>query len=112
MTPQSAKSKGRRLQQMVRDLLLKYKPTLHPDDIKSTSMGAGGEDVQLSPAARKEYPIQIECKNKENYKNVYRDYKQSGEHGKYEPVLIVKINQERPLAIVDAEFFIRELARP
>lgn len=97
---------------MIRDLLLLYKPELEPDDVRSTSMGAQGEDVTLSPAARKHYPIQIECKNKENYKNVYRDYNQTKEHGQYEPVLIVKINQERPLAIVDAEFFIRELARP
>jgi hypothetical protein len=75
-------------------------------------MGAQGEDVQLSPAARLHYPIQIECKNKENYGNVYRDYKQTKEHGPYQPVLIVKINQEKPLAIVDAEWLIKELARP
>jgi len=61
MTPQSAKQKGRLLQQWVRDKLLEYAPELEPDDIKSTSMGAGGEDVQLSPAARKMYPYQIEC---------------------------------------------------
>ena len=44
-------------------MLLALAPSLEPDDIKSTSMGAGGEDVQLSPAARAVYPIQIECKN-------------------------------------------------
>lgn len=65
MRPQSAKAKGRRLQQWVRDTLLKFAPTLQPDDIRSTSMGAGGEDLLLSPAARNVYPFSIECKNQE-----------------------------------------------
>ena len=62
--PSSSKAKGRRLQQAVRDGILEAFPALEPDDVKSTSMGAGGEDVQLSPAARKLFPYQIECKPK------------------------------------------------
>ena len=58
----SAKNKGRKLQQWTRDRILELVPTLEPDDVKSTSMGAGGEDVQLSPAARKSVPLTIECK--------------------------------------------------
>ena len=65
MRPQSAKSKGRRFQQYIRDLLLKFAPSLEMDDVRSTAMGAGGEDIQLSPAARKIYPYTIECKNVE-----------------------------------------------
>jgi len=52
---QSAKAKGRKLQQWVRNVILELIHTLEPDDVKSTSMGAGGEDVQLSPAAREQY---------------------------------------------------------
>ena len=60
----SAKAKGRRLQNYVRDILrrifikewTKY-PRLEPDDIKGCVMGDTGEDIQLSPAARKMYPI-------------------------------------------------------
>lgn len=76
MKPASAKAKGRKLQQDIRDLLLKYSPSLEPDDVKSTSMGAGGEDVQLSPAARKQYPVSIECKSRANYA-FYKDYDQA-----------------------------------
>lgn len=70
MRPQSAKAKGRRLQQWVRDTLLTLCPALTPDDIRSTSMGAQGEDIQLSPAARAVYPYSIECKNVERL-NIY-----------------------------------------
>ena len=54
MKTRSAKQKGRRLQQNVRDLLLEaLSEYLEEDDIRSTSMGAPGEDLLLSPLARK-----------------------------------------------------------
>ena len=44
MKPQSAKAKGRNLQKWTRERLIE-ELDIHPEDIKSTSMGAGGEDV-------------------------------------------------------------------
>ena len=44
MRPQSAKAKGRRLQQQFRELLIE-KLGIHPEDIENRSMGAGGEDL-------------------------------------------------------------------
>ena len=62
----SAKAKGRRLQNFVRDKLRGiYLPELHEDDIKSQTMGMTGEDIVLSPAARKLIPFSFECKNVE-----------------------------------------------
>jgi hypothetical protein len=104
MTPSSAKQKGRILQQHVRDKILYFNPELSSDDVRSTSMGAGGEDVQLSSAARTIFPYQIECKNKAKYA-VYTDYSQASSHGNCEPLLIIKQNHKKPLAIVDAEHF-------
>ena len=49
MKPQSAKAKGRVLQQWVRDLLVESLD-IHPEDIESRSMGAGGEDLIMSRA--------------------------------------------------------------
>ena len=70
----NAKAKGRLGQQEVRDRLLETFPDLEPDDIKSTVMGDSGEDIQLSPAARKIIPLTIEVKRrKNNLKTVY-DY--------------------------------------
>lgn len=66
MRPQSAKAKGRRLQQETRDAVLATFPTLEPDDVRSTSMGASGADLLLSPAAKRLFPFFVECKNVEN----------------------------------------------
>ena len=55
MKTSSAKAKGRRLQQWFRDLLIE-KLDVHPEDIESRSMGAGGEDLIMARAARKKFP--------------------------------------------------------
>lgn len=104
MKPRSCKNKGKKLQNWVRDALLSD-TTLQLGDIRSTTMGDRGEDVQLSPEARKVYPFQFECKSKASY-SVYKDFEQASSHGKHTPVLIIKQNQSRPLACVDAEWFI------
>jgi hypothetical protein len=64
--PQSAKAKGRRLQQAVRDSILAAFPSLEPDDVRSTSMGASGADILLSPVARRLFPFYVEAKNQES----------------------------------------------
>lgn len=107
MKPASAKAKGRALQQWVRDIILKTFP-LEPDDVRSTSMGASGEDVTLSPAARKYVPFQIECKNKAT-SQIHTYYDQAKSHGDHEPLVIVKMDRKKPLAVLDAELFFAQL---
>ena len=105
MTPQSAKAKGRKFQQWVRDCLI-FNLSLQPADVKSTSMGAGGEDITLSHAARSKFPLSIECKNQERV-NVWTSYAQAEENcGEHEPVVFIKKNHHKALAVVDAEYFI------
>ena len=65
MRPQSCKSKGRRLQQSVAKSIMEAFPELGEGGAVSTSMGAGGEDIRMSPAARECVPLSIECKNVE-----------------------------------------------
>ena len=65
MNVRSNKAKGRKLQNMVRDILRLSFPSLEEDDIKSQTMGMTGEDIVLSPAARKKIPYSFECKNVE-----------------------------------------------
>ena len=67
-------------------------------------MGAGGEDVQLSPAARKLIPYNVECKSLAKVA-VYNYYEQAKQHGKHTPVVVVKQNGSKPLVVVDAEHF-------
>lgn len=109
MKTQSAKAKGRKLQQMVRDLILETFTELEPDDVRSTSMGAGGEDLQLSPAARRKFPYSVECKNVEKL-NVWGAYEQAeANSGDHEPLLIMKKNRKKPLVVIDLEAFVELL---
>lgn len=106
MTPSSSKAKGRRLQQWVVDLLLKKFHTLEPDDVRSTSMGASGEDILLSPAARKLIPFSIECKNLASMA-LFQWYDQAVKNTPKgsEPLVVAKANHRKPVVIVDAEYF-------
>ena len=70
MKTRSAKSKGRRLQNQIKELLLESFKELEPDDVRSAIMGETGEDIKLSPAARRQIPYSFECKNQENLKLV------------------------------------------
>ena len=109
MKTSSAKQKGRLLQQVTRDLILKSFPTLTERDVKSTSMGAQGEDVQLSEAGLKSFPYGIECKNLAKIA-VYKFYEQAATHGSAEPLVVIKQNRSKPLAIVDLEHFVNLVA--
>lgn len=106
ITPQSAKAKGRRLQQEVARIMLKLDPDLHPDDIVSRSMGASGEDIMLSPAARMTYPVSIECKSKAKFAGyTIMDQAKANCPKDMEPVAVVKADRRKPLVMVDAEHY-------
>ena len=106
MKPQSAKAKGRKLQQWVRDQLIEHR-NIHPEDIESRSMGAGGEDLIMARDARSKFPFSIECKNVEKL-NVYEAYSQAeANSGKHEPILFMKKNRKKALVVLDAEWFIK-----
>lgn len=105
MKIQSAKAKGRKLQQWVRDKINGMFQHLTDRDVKSTSMGASGNDVQLSEAAFKVFPYSIECKNQAKMKPVYDAYYQAKKGGPGEPLVIIKTNHEDALAIIKADHF-------
>ena len=106
MKTSSAKAKGRRFQQWVRDQLIEQLD-VHPEDIESRSMGAGGEDLIMARAAREKFPYSIECKNQETL-NVWKSYEQAESNsGDYEPVVFIKRNNQKPLVVVDAEYFVK-----
>ena len=101
----SGKAKGRRLQQWMRDLLIE-KLDIHPEDIESRPMGSQGEDLIMSRAAREKFPFSIEAKNQESL-NVWRAWEQAlANSGKYDPILVIKKNNVKPLVVVDAEYFV------
>lgn len=101
----SRKAKGRALQQKVRDAILRTFPHLQPDDVKSTGMGQGGEDVQLSPEARRAFSYSIECKRHKSFA-VYGPYEQAQVNAKgFEPLLVIQGDRKKALVIVDLDHF-------
>jgi hypothetical protein len=102
----SAKAKGRKHQQWVRDQILAVYPQLEPDDVRSTSMGAGGEDVQLSPSARKLFPYSVECKAHKAFA-IYTvmDQAETNCPKNIQPMGVIKADRRRPLVVIDAEYF-------
>ena len=107
MKVQSGKAKGRRLQNWIVSILLVRFSSLTEDDVSGRSMGASGEDILMSPKARSKFPFSIEAKNTERL-NLYRAWEQCvvNSRDQHEPLLIIKRNNSRPLAVVDAEWFI------
>ena len=105
MKTQSKKAKGRRFQQWVRDKLIEVL-NIHPEDIESRSMGAGGEDLIIARAARAKFPYSVECKNQEKL-NLWEAYSQAEANcGDYQPIVFLKRNNQKPLVLVDADYFI------
>ena len=114
MTIKSNKEKGRRLQKWVVEKLLLLLPGVKPDDVVSRPMGSNGEDIMLSPYARKLFPYSVECKNQEKI-NLWSAWSQTQKNSSdHEPLLIVGKNKQRPLAVVDAEhyFFLTGWKKP
>ena len=92
ITKQSAKQKGRKLVQTVKEMLLSTFSILQNDDILCASGSTPGEDIQLSPLARGLFPFSVACKNQQNL-SIWAALKQCQTNaGKHIPLLIFKRN--------------------
>tara|TARA_R100000935_G_scaffold56156_1_gene87193 strand:- start:876 stop:1229 length:354 start_codon:yes stop_codon:yes gene_type:complete len=106
MKNDSKKAKARYLQNLVRDRIKKLFPKLGKEDIRCSLMSENGADVKLlSLTARKLFPYSVECKRREEYKQVYTAYKQSRRHTTLEPLVVLKRSREIPLAVISLEHF-------
>jgi hypothetical protein len=103
MKPRSAKNKGKRLQNKVRDIILEKFDKLEPDDVRSITIGDSGEDILLSPAARRLFPFSVECKNQEAL-NIWSSLEQAENNsGKHTPLVIFKRNRSKTYAVLEFE---------
>lgn len=112
MKPSSAKEKGRRFQQRVRDLFLAAASCLEPKDIRSVPMGVKGEDLWMSPKAEAIYPYSVECKNVEKL-NIWEAIKQAREEArkwKKIPLVAFTKNHEDTYVAIPIEHFLEILA--
>ena len=83
-------------------------PKLEEDDIKSQTMGMTGEDIVLSPAARKLIPYSFECKNVEKL-NIWSTLEQaeSNTPDGATPIAVIKRNRSKVYAIMEFDAWIK-----
>lgn len=108
MRPASAKAKGRRGVQDVRDALLAAAPELNQDDIRVVPSGVPGEDLWLSPAAQARFPFTIEVKNQERLQ-VWEALAQAEQHANKNgrtPVLCFRRNRSRVYVALPLDQFL------
>ena len=100
----SAKAKGRRLQQWVRNYLHSNLKGIEKDDVTSTPGGVNGPDIGLSPLARKLFPWTVECKSRSSF-SVYEALEQAERNliKNTKPIAILKGDRKQPLALLYAE---------
>ena len=110
MKPRSAKNKGKRLQNKVRDLILeKFNSKLESDDVRSITMCESGEDILLSPAARRLFPFSVECKSQERL-SIWEALTQAEENsGDHTPLVIFKRNRSKTYAVLEFEELLKLL---
>ena len=72
-------------------------------------MGMSGEDIVLSPAAKKVIPYSFECKNQERL-NLWSSLEQAESNCQdRQPVLIFKRNRSKIYAVIEFEHLIKLL---
>lgn len=104
MKTASAKAKGRRLQDYVRNKIREIF-NLGEGDVDSQIMGVSGCDIRLSPKAIEVFPYAIECKNTEKV-SLWNFWKQClSNAGTLTPLLFIKKNNQEPLVVMKAEDF-------
>ena len=94
MKQNSRKAKGRYLQNIVRDRIVKLYPSLTKKDVKL-----------LTNTAKKLFPYSVETKNVKSYRLLYEAFRQARGHTNLEPLLVLKGQREKPVVILDMEHF-------
>ena len=105
--PASAKAKGRKFQQELRQDLINVLG-LSPTDIRSQPMGAPGVDLILGDQSKKKFPFSVEAKNRKSFKELLVSFQQAEyntEDGT-EPLLVLRTDYMKPVAVVDWLYFL------
>lgn len=112
MKTSSAKAKGRRACAEVIELLKRFSAVpLGDGDLEITTSSVPGEDIRMSPAARKQFPFAIESKNQEKLQ-IWSALEQAESYRKEDriPLLFFRRNRSKLYVALDAEEFF-ELTR-
>jgi len=114
MKTSSAKAKGRKLQDWVRNKLIGYFWDFCDDEyelekeITTAVMGENGADVKISTMYEGLFPFSIECKNQEKFHGIYNMVDQARNHSRFPPLVFIKMNRRKPLVILEADQFLED----
>jgi hypothetical protein len=110
---QSAKAKGRRLQQWAGQMIadLTGFEFGHDCPIESRGMGQSGTDVRMDAQVLKQFPFSVECKSQESWSvHSWIDQAKNNELPDTDWLLICKRSRHSPVAVLDAETFFKILS--
>ena len=83
-----------------------FTETLETNDIESQVMGMSGEDIVLSPAAKRVIKYSFECKNQERL-NLWKSLEQAESNCEdRNPVLVFKRNRSKIYVALEFDHFI------
>jgi len=105
MKPKYTSRKGRKLQNLVRNKILKTFPHLRENDVHVANTGENGPDIRLSRISKRLIPYQFETKSQQRMKTIYSWYRQASKKTKLEPVVVMKQNSKDPLVVISLEHF-------
>ena len=97
--------KGRKLQNLLREKVLKTFRHLKKDDVKVAKTNANGPDLLLSRIAKRLVPFQFECKAQQRMKTIWKWKKQSEKNTNLDGVLVMRMNGKNPLVVIDMDLF-------
>ena len=98
--------KGRKLQNLVRNKLLKTFPHLKETDIQVARTGENGPDIRLSRIAKRLIPFQFETKAQQRMKTIYKWKKQSEKKTNLDGAVVMKSNGKDPLVVINLDLFL------
>ena len=109
MKQSSRKAKGRRLQNYVRDKILKNFPHLKPKDVQCVENYAPGPDIILSKVGAKLCPYQWEIKNQEKLSTIHNWYRQASKKlpKGIDAAVVMKRNTSEPLVVISFDHFLK-----
>lgn len=106
MQTKSAKAKGKALEKFI-VAKVKEAYSLDEDDIRCTVGQEAGSDIKLTRRAKTAFPFSVEAKNREIFRSIYKFYTQASEHyPELVPLLVIKMNRQKPLVVLDFEHFL------
>jgi hypothetical protein len=98
--------KGRKLQNLVRNKLLKTFPHLKETDIQVARTGENGPDIKLSRIGRRLIPFQFETKAQQRMKTIYSWHRQASKKTNLDGVVVMKSNGKDPLVVINLDLFL------